>query len=85
MVGIADEAVVDRHQKSIDLRPHPLRNQRISLIGWPLSENRRKRGETGKFVDIAIAGTGTRAERLSGWIIPVAKRGGHHVLPRDGS
>jgi hypothetical protein len=47
MVGIADEAVVDRHQKSIDLGPHPLRNhQRISLIGWPLSEHRRKRGET---------------------------------------
>jgi predicted DNA-binding protein with PD1-like motif len=34
-----------------------------------------------KFVDIAIAGTGTRAERLSGWIIPVAKeRGVHHVF-----
>ena len=46
MVGIADEAVVDRHQKSIDLGPHPLRNQRISLIGWPLSEHRRERGET---------------------------------------
>jgi hypothetical protein len=31
MVGIADEAVVDRRQKSIDLGPEPLREQRSDL------------------------------------------------------
>jgi hypothetical protein len=49
-----------------------------------ISGRTRHRGEL-QIEASGAAGTGTPAERLSGWIIPVVKAEVHYVLPRAGS
>jgi hypothetical protein len=60
------------------------RNWRAWFERHLISGRARHRGEL-QIEASGAAGTGTPAERLSGWIIPVVKAEVHYVLPGAGS
>jgi hypothetical protein len=82
MVAIADEAVVDRHQKSIDLgRTHFGSSDLACRLAVDPTSSQARRSRIS--LSTLQSGTGTRAERLSGWIIPVAKERGSIMFYRE--
>ena len=85
MVGIADEAVVDRHQKSIDLgRTHfGTRDLAYRLAVERTSSQARRNRISLSILQLLEPEHEPSVYRVG--LSQLQRAGGHHVLPRDGS